>query len=143
VPAVTCRIDWAEDHHDVAIVDDQGAVVACERISNDAAGLARLLEILIEHDLDHRSLPVAIETSQGLLVAGLRAAGRHVFASNPLAVSRYRDRYRSCRAKSDAFDAMVLGDILRTDAAAHRRLPADSVAVLTRAQQDAIWDRSR
>jgi hypothetical protein len=91
-------------------------------------------------------LPVAIETSRGLLVAGLRGAGRQVFAINPLAVSRYRDRYRSSPAKSDAFDAMVLANILRTDARAHRPLPADSAAVtalqiLARAQQDAAWEK--
>ena len=63
-----------------------------------------------------------------------------------MAVSRYRDRYRASRGKSDAFDAMVLANILRSDAAAHRPLPADSVLlqslrVLTRAQQDACWDQ--
>jgi transposase len=145
--AVSCGIDWAQDHHDVAVVDEHGAVVCAERIGNDAAGLARLLEILAEHDADeeHR-LEVAIETSRGLLVAGLRAAGRTVFAINPLAVSRYRDRYRSSRGKSDAFDAMVLANILRTDRDAHRPLPDDSdqvraLQVLRRAQQDAVWDK--
>jgi Transposase/Transposase IS116/IS110/IS902 family len=146
VPAVSCGIDWAEAHHDVAIVDEQGAIICAERIGHDAAGLARLLELLALHDPAPESLEVAIETSRGLLVAGLRAAGRTVFAINPLAVSRYRDRYRSSRAKSDAFDAMVLANILRTDRDTHRPLPADSVQVralqvLARAQQDAIWDK--
>jgi hypothetical protein len=143
--AVSCGIDWAENHHDVALVDEHGAVIFSERIGHDAAGLARLLEILTRHDPVPGCLEVAIETSQGLLVAGLLAAGRTVFSSNPLAVSRYRDRYRASRGKSDAFDAMVLANILRTDRAAHRPLPADSVQVralrvLTRAQQDATWD---
>lgn len=146
MPAVACGIDWAQDHHDVAIVDAEGVVVAALRIGNDAAGLSRLLGLLREHDPAGFRLPVAIETSRGLLVAGLRAAGRTVYAINPLAVSRYRDRYRSSRAKSDAFDAMVLANILRTDAQAHRPLPDDSIAaqalqVLTRAQQDAAWDQ--
>jgi hypothetical protein len=144
--AVSCGIDWAQDHHDVAVVDEHGAVICAERIGNDAAGLARLLEILVEHDPADRRLEVAIETSRGLLVAGLRAAGRTVFAINPLAVSRHRDRYRSSRGKSDAFDAMVLANILRTDRDAHRPLPDDSeqvraLQVLCRAQQDAIWDK--
>ncbi|GAA5162782.1 IS110-like element IS117 family transposase [Pseudonocardia eucalypti] len=143
---MSCGIDWAQDHHDVAVVDGQGAVIHAERIGNDAAGLARLLEILCEHDPHDGRLEVAIETSRGLLVAGLRAAGRTVFAINPLAVSRYRDRYRSSRGKSDAFDAMVLANILRTDRDAHRPLPNDSeqvraLQVLCRAQQDATWDK--
>jgi transposase len=104
MPAVACGIDWAEGHHDVAIVDELGVTVLSERITNDAAGLTRLLEILDLYDPELARLPVAIETSRGLLVTGLRAAGRTVFAVNPLAVSRYRDRYRSSRGKSDAFD---------------------------------------
>ncbi|MYU19518.1 transposase, partial [Streptomyces sp. SID8361] len=52
------------------------------------------------------------------------------------------------RKKSDAVDAAVLANILRTDMAAHRSLPADSelvqaIAVLARAQQDAVWDRGQ
>jgi transposase len=63
-------------------------------------------------------------------------------------VARYRERYSVARKKSDAIDAAVLGNILRTDMAAHRPLPADTdlaqaVAVLGRAQQDAVWDRTQ
>jgi len=147
VAAVACGIDWAEGHHDVAVVDETGVVIAAERISNDGAGLSRLLGLLADHDRGGQKLPVAIETSAGLLVAGLRAAGWQVFAINPLAVSRYRDRYRASGGKSDAFDAMVLANVLRTDRPAHRPLPGDSPAVqalrvLTRAQQDAAWERA-
>jgi transposase len=90
---------------------------------------------------------VAIETNRGLLVACLRATGRKVYAINPMAVSRYRDRHSVSCKKSDAGDALVLANILRTDMAAHRPLPADSelaqaIAVLARAQQDAIWERT-
>jgi transposase len=143
VPAVSCGIDWTDDHHDVAFVDEHGAVLAAERVGQFAAGLARALELLAAHDPADGRLEVAIETSKGLLVAGLRAAGRVVFVINPLAVSRYRDHHRSSRGKSDAFDAMVLANILRTDREAHRPLPADSTEVQalrapTRAQQDAV-----
>ena len=143
--AVACGIDWAQDHHDVAVVDNDGKVVASQRIPDTAEGLSVLLRMLTEHDPAGGQIPIAIETNRGLLVAGLRAAGRKVFAINPFAVSRYRDRYRSSRGKSDAFDAMVLGNILRTDIDNHRPLPDDSVEVqtlrvLTRAQQDAVWE---
>ncbi|HWG65367.1 MAG TPA: transposase, partial [Streptosporangiaceae bacterium] len=50
--------------------------------------------------------------------------------------------------KSDHADAMTLANILRVDRAHHRLLPADSelvqsVAVLARAQQDAVWNRQQ
>ena len=41
-----CGIDWATDHHDVAVVDDNGRVVARGRVGNDAAGFAQLLTLL-------------------------------------------------------------------------------------------------
>ncbi len=89
-----------------------------------------------------------VETSRGLLVACLRATGRQIYAINPVAVARYRDRYTASRTKSDHVDAMVLANILRTDMAVHRPLPNDSelgqaIAVLARAQQDAVWDRTQ
>ncbi|MGW8500398.1 IS110 family transposase [Streptomyces sp. CLCI03] len=146
---IFCGIDWAENHHDVALVDQDGAQLAKLRISDDSAGFNALLELLARHgDSSEEPIPVAIETPRGLLVAGLRATGRKVYAINPLAAARYRDRSSVARAKSDAADARVLANILRTDMAAHRPLPADSelvqaVAVLARAHQDAIWDKTQ
>jgi transposase len=144
-----CGIDWASDHHDVAVVGDTGTLRARARIDDTAEGLAELLRILAEHgDTAEQPTPVAIETSRGLLVACLRATGRSVYAINPMAAARYRDRHTIARKKSDHFDAMVLANIPRTDADVHRKLPADSelvqaVAVLARAQQDAVWDRTQ
>jgi transposase len=146
---IYCGIDWAEEHHDVALVNDGGVLVARLRISDDAAGYRQLIELLAEAgDSLQQPIPVAIETSRGLLVACLRASGRQVYAINPVAVARYRDRYTVSRTKSDHVDAVVLANILRTDMDVHRPLPADSelvqaIAVLARAQQDAVWDRTQ
>jgi transposase len=145
---VFCGIDWAEGHHDIALVDPGGKLLAHERIGDDAAGLARLLELLAGHgDSPEDPVPVAIETPRGLLVACLRATGRQVYPVNPMAVARYRDRHSVAGRKSDKGDAAVLANVLRTDRPAHRPLPADTelaqaIAVLARAQQDAVWDRT-
>ncbi|WP_425556369.1 IS110 family transposase, partial [Kitasatospora nipponensis] len=78
---IFCGIDWAESHHDVALVDDTGALVAKRRITDDAAGCRLLLDLLAEHgDSPERPIPVAIETSHGLLVAVLHTGTRQVFA---------------------------------------------------------------
>jgi transposase len=146
---VTCGIDWSERHHDVALVDEDGKLVARKRVPDDAAGWKTLLELFAEHgDTPQDPIPVAIETSRGLLVACLRATGRTVYAINPLAVARYRERHTVARSKSDHADAMTLANILRVDRLHHRQLPADSelvqaIAVLARAQQDAVWNRQQ
>jgi len=145
---VFCGIDWAEDHHDIALVDRDGKLLARQRISDDAAGLTRLLDLLAGHgDSPEDPIPVAIETPRGLLVACLRATGRQVYPVNPMAVARYRDRHTVAGRKSDKGDSAVLAGVLRTDMHAHRPLPADSelaqaIAVLARAQQDAVWTRT-
>ncbi|MFF2080558.1 IS110 family transposase [Kitasatospora sp. NPDC058162] len=146
---IFCGIDWAESHHDVALVDDSGELLAKRRITDDAAGYQLLLDLLAEYgDGPDEPIPVAIETSHGLLVAALRTGRRKVFAVNPLAAARYRDRHSVSRKKSDPGDALVLANILRTDMPVHRPLPADSdqgraVTVLARAQQDAVWNRQQ
>jgi transposase len=64
-----------------------------------------------------------------------------------MSVARYRDRHSVAGKKSDHGDSLVLASVLRTDMGMHRPLPADSelaqaIAVLARAQQDAVWDRT-
>jgi hypothetical protein len=76
----TCGIDWSEAQHDVAIVDDQARIVARARVSDDAAGLGQLLELLAEHDDGEPArIEIAIETDKGLFVAALVAAGFTLF----------------------------------------------------------------
>ena len=147
---IFCGIDWAERHHDVAVVDQTGRLLGRRRISDDLAGFSDLTALLVEHAGEQgeqvTGVPVAIETDRGLLVAALRAVGHPVYAINPKAVDRYRDRHAVSGAKSDPADALVLAHLLRTDRHAHRPLPADTeqaqvVRVLARAHQDAIWAR--
>jgi hypothetical protein len=113
---VFCGIDWAEDHHDVALVDARGVVLSRLRIADNVAGFTQLLALLAAHgDSATSVIPVAIETPRGLPVAWLRAGGRQVFAINPLSVARYRERHSVARKKSDKIDAATLANILRTD----------------------------
>lgn len=146
---VYCGVDWAESHHDLALVDERGELVAKRRIPESAGGFAELVEMLAAAGDDPADpIPVAIETPRGLLVAALRSTGRPVYSINPMAVARYRERRTVARSKSDHVDAMTLANILRTDQHAHRPLPRDSelarsIGVLARAHQDAIWRRTR
>ena len=132
--------DWAEDHHDVEVMDEAGRTLARRRLPEGVAGVAVLHGLIAEHADDPAQVAVGIETDRGLWVASLVAAGYEVYAVNPLAVSRYRDRHATSGAKSDAGDAHVLADLVRTDRHQHRPMAGDSpevlgVKVLARAHQ--------
>lgn len=43
-----CGIDWAEGHHDIALVDQDGTLIAKRRIKDSSNGYAELLELLAE-----------------------------------------------------------------------------------------------
>jgi transposase len=147
--AAYCGIDWAEGHHDIAVVNDEGKLIAKRRIEESLDGLAEFTAMLgAAGDSPEAPIPVAIETPRGLLVAVLRASGRPVYPINPLAVARYRERTSVSGKKSDHVDAMALANILRTDAHLHRMLPDDSalarsITVLARAYQDGVWRRTK
>ena len=141
---LTCGVDWAEAHHDVALVDDDGVVVARSRINTGATGFSALLTLIAEHQGSAEDTPVAIETDKNLLVVALAEAGFTVYPINPRAVARYRERHGQAGGKSDPGDAAVLAHILRTDRHLHRPLPAVSegaraVKALARQHQEAIW----
>lgn len=141
---ITCGIDWAEGHHDVAVVDQAGRQLARRRIDTGVKGFTELVGLLAEHGAQPGTVPVAIETDKNLLVVALQAAGHPVYPINPRAVARYRERHGQAGKKSDPGDALVLAEILRTDLHRHRPLPSISenalaVKALARQHQEAIW----
>ena len=123
---VYCGIDWAEDHHDVALAGRDGQLLARRRISDDAAGLARCWTCSPSTATAPKprsrwpsrhpagcSLPACAPPAPGL-------------PHHPMAVARYRDRHSVSGRKSDHGDSVVLAHVLRTDMDMHRPLPADS-----------------
>ncbi len=128
----------------MAIIDEHGKVVGRRRIDTGLPGFTELMALLAEHTENPTSVPVAIETDKNLIVVALQAAGLTVFAINPRAVARYRERHGQSGKKSDPGDAALLADVLRTDAHQHRPLPNISdggraVKALARQHQEAVW----
>ena len=110
--------------------------------------MVQLHALLADHGDHPAQVVVGIETDRGLWVKSLAAAGYQVYAINPKAVARYRDRHHTSGAKSDAADAKVLADLVRTDRHNHRPVAGDSdlveaIKVLARAHQRMIWSRRR
>jgi transposase len=143
--------DWAQDHHDVEVMDEAGKVLAKRRLPEGVAGIAQLHELVgrfLPEDADSADVAVGIETDRGPWVAALVAAGYTVYPVNPLQASRYRERHGVSGAKSDAGDAHMLADMVRTDS--HQLRPAagdspeaEAVKVLARTHKTLIWERTR
>jgi Transposase/Transposase IS116/IS110/IS902 family len=143
--------DWAEDHHDVEVMDEAGMVLARRRLPEGVAGMGQLHALLggwLGEDADEAGVLIGIETDHGPWVLALVAAGYRVFPVNPQQSARFRARYSVSGAKSDAGDAHVLADMVRTDAHQLREAAGDSpqvagIKVLARTHKSMIWERTR
>jgi Transposase len=155
--------DWAEDHHDVEVQDEAGRILVKARIPDGVSGMTRF------HDLIGKFLPadaadavdavdaadagaagvrIGIETDRGPWVAALVASGYQVYAINPAQAARAREGHGVSGAKSDAGDAHVLADLVRTHSHQLRTVAGDSpqagaVKVVARMHQTLIWERTR
>lgn len=153
--------DWAEAHHDVEVMDGSGRRLAKARLPEGVMGMARLHAMIGELVADNADnadnaaaadadveVLVGIETDRGPWVRALVAAGYTVLAVNPLQAARFRDRLGVSGAKSDAGDAHVLADMVRTHGHELRPVAGDSarveaVKVVTRTHKTLIWERTR
>jgi transposase len=143
--------DWAEDHHDIEVMDAAGKVLAKRRLPEGAAGMSQLHELIgrfLPEDADEVEVVIGIGTDRGPWVAALVAAGYTVFPVNPLQASRYRERHGVSGAKSDQGDSHMLADMVRTDSHQLRPAAGDSpeaagVKVVARTHKTLIWDRTR
>src|SRR3989440_602154 len=140
--------DWAEEHHDVHVEDEQGRRLATARLAEGIAGVARFHELVAPFAEDPAEVVVGTETDRGLFTGAWVAAGYTVIAVNPMSTSRYGERHSSWGAKPAPGAAGVLAEMVRTDRHNHRPVAGDSelaqaVKVLARAHQILIWTRQR
>jgi transposase len=141
-------IDWADDHHDAVVIDEQGQRVASCRVAHTPEGLAQLVTFLqgtVAAAPSSQDLACLIETTHGLLITALLDGGLAVYPVNPKTVDRRR---KPSGAKTDAIDAYLLAKTGRSDLADLRRLAPDSPVVqelkaLTRDQDGLIQSQTR
>jgi transposase len=145
---ISIGIDWADDKHDVCVRDNEDRrILAVLTISNDAAGVAELDELVAMLGYQAGECLVAIEKPSGLLVGYLLQQGYLVYAIQPQAVDRYRDRHHAAGSKTDPIDAATLADILCIDREYHRPIPADSplaqeIKLVSRHRQKLVAERT-
>jgi hypothetical protein len=110
-------MDLAETHpHQVCLMRDE-TLVAERRAPNTADGLRRLVQTITAEEPDADAVLVAVERPDSPCVDGLVGAGYTVYAINPKAIERYRDRVALGGTKTARLDARCLASILRTDRA--------------------------
>jgi len=116
-------VDWASEKHRVCLLNASGQAVGERDVDHTGAGLSELCEwLLAKTGGAPGQIAVAIETPHGPVVEALLERGFAVYAINPKQLDRFRDRFTMAGAKDDSRDAHVLGDALRTDRRALRRL---------------------
>ena len=136
-------LDWATQAHAVCVIDAAGTLLDRFDVPHDREGLAELMRRLSRWGARVR---IAIERPSGLIVDALVEAGHQVFPIHPNAVKASRPRYRSHGAKSDASDAYLLADLLRTDGRRFRPLTPQSdeikaLRALVRGRDDLVAQR--
>ena len=139
-------VDWAEAHHDVCVLDNEGRVLGRRKVKDTLEGVRDLHALLATCTDDEADVVVGIEKDRGLIVTALVAAGYEVYAINPMAAAHYRDRHHVSGATSDPGDAKMLADLVRTDRhnpSRRRRHPARRSPQGSRAHQNAVWSRQR
>ena len=121
--ATFAGIDWASKTHAVCVIDPDGTVRARFEVPNTGKTFTGLVRRLVK-----LNAKVAIERCDGPLVEALLDAGLTVVVITPRQVKGLRSRYSATGAKSDASDAYLLADVLRTDGHRLRALTQDSDA---------------
>lgn len=123
-PRFFAGLDWASKTHAVCVVDGHGEIRARFEIPNTGKTFTGLVKRLIKLNVQG----VAIERCDGPLVEALLDAEVPVFVITPRQVKGLRSRYSGSGAKSDAGDAYLLADVLRTDRRRLTPLTQDSEA---------------
>jgi len=139
---VFAGLDWASQTHAACVIDERGSVRVHFEVAHDAAGLAELVRRLRGAGVT----TVAIERPSGLIVDVLVEAGLTVVPIHPNIVKATRPRYRSHGGKSDATDAYLLADLLRTDGHRFKPLACQSddiraLRALVRGRDDLVATR--
>src|SRR6266699_3636182 len=140
-------VDWADQHHDALVINEQGQQVGSIRVDHSLQGFAKLTTFLqqIIGSEPKEQMACIIETTHGLLIAALLEAGWPVYPVNPRTVDRRRS---ASGAKTDTIDAYLLAKTGRADFADLHRLTPDSAQVaelktLTRDQDGLIQMQTR
>jgi len=109
-------IDWSENKHDVAFMNQAGIVVAQLTIRHTPDGFLKLDAARVALGITAQDCVVGLETAHNLLIDFLWSRQYdQVYVIPPSVTKSNRGRFGSSRKRTDRSDAILLADILRTD----------------------------
>lgn len=124
-------IDWSENKHDAAFINEAAALLANITFDHTPQGLEKLEAVRQDLGLAPQNVIVGLETAHNLLIDYLWARNyTQVYVVPPSVVKGSRQRYRQSGARTDQSDARLLANLLRTDQ--HRLQPWAPDSLLTR-----------
>ena len=141
-------VDWADESHQVWVIDGDGHKVMEKKVVENVEGMTEFGRFLDESRTKGIELWAAIEKPHGRIVEFVLDHEVVVYPINPKALDRARDRFRMSQSKNDSFDASVLAQFLRTDHGHLRALkpdsdPAKELRLLTRDQYRLVREKTR
>jgi len=131
-------LDWASQEHAVCVINEHAQIICRITVPHTATGLAELRTRLARF-APPAALRVAVERPSGLLIDSLVDGGFTVVPIHPNTLKASRARYAAAQGKSDAGDAFILADLLRTDG--HRFRPLQPLSDETRALRALVRTR--
>jgi transposase len=111
-------LDWSENKHDLAFVNESGAVLFQLTIPHTPEGFLKLDEKRQQVGVECSDCLVGLETAHNLVIDFLWNRGyTRVYVIPPNVVKSSRGRFGQSGARTDRSDARLLADLLRTDRA--------------------------
>jgi len=130
---INVGIDWSDKAHSICILDEEGVKLCAFETPHSQQGFEKAHAMITKHAPSVDQVGIAIETKDSLFVDFLSELGYTLYFLNPKQTDSFRDRHRMSHSRSDAFDAYVLADALRTDRHKFNALsPLDEQSLLLR-----------
>jgi len=138
-------IDWADEKHDLVVMDHDGNVCASFQVPHNSEGMQGLKRRLLKISEKSTDFACIIETRNGLMVQFLLENSFPVYPVNPKQVN---SRRKPSGAKTDFLDALALANIGRADLPTLQCLQpltelVEELRILTRDQDSLIQDSTR
>lgn len=110
--AALIGIDWADQHHEVAMQDVETAQIERRRLAHTPEAIGEWL-VALGTRFANRPIGIAVETSRGPLIHALLEYDFVVlYPVNPRSLKRFRETFAPSGAKDDLPDADLLRELL-------------------------------